>query len=1057
MKIKKLIRNQDDEDVRHSLPTYEATNHNSRKTAPPLRNPFETDEEITANAQRNPFGNPYVISKTAYKSQPTPSLQNFAQQSEGNSVDEMANEASMMSAGGSLIKIESRNSSKRKIQRRVIPFAGSNLSDVNSSAYSDFGGAGASIVAVSNRSWTSINSERIPKLMPHFPCLIIPPLNSVKDLIQLDMKVWVEEKRSKAQKKKELEEELEKQRKQEEIRQIAAKSVMEWKYDPTAEFSVMEDNTTLENTESNLYSSGSENQTYEIDDNLSWIYDPTPTIGIPDEVLDESNNVVSPYTESNNFVKNIDSALAENYSQEIPAIVAVSAQEKYRNINVKKISSSISSSVANESNFKQEEAVGFEKNGSSSNSIGKLFQKKEKRRFLADVATKRPKIEEPVHSVVDNFEFDTTGLVEGIGRQAGSSNSFQLHENSGGNTHRKNSGQIQVHNGQNQGSNGVQNQKREFARAQKGSFARPYSKPNVSNSSEQVVLPMKISDWQVKMMPRVKNTVGNSLYSTNRVCLDFNMGRCTKDCELEHACAVCASQKKGSVAHSAITAHTEYIASTKTVKNAVSENQTICVKLSEMNQPSETSSQTNTVKAETTVRKLSAGRPRFCLLLNLILAMSTISVGVLGWQLTFISAKRNVDDLVAKIGTLIANQISQNFLTLAQSLSDVTLLEAKFFASGEWSVATVEKFNSTMRSMLYLLQSYDNSVMDTFFFTVPQGFMNGWLNLDGQYRQWRQTNASWVTSYLATPDGVPFQVDGGVPGVNKTALFKLNYSQPFSSIFSPTYNIFGLVLKTVVCLAVNQDTGEKIGVAADWLVSDISKNVITVINTIPYPIFVAVLEISSAYILASSSTAQVIASDFSSVLTVNQVEDPFFQDVCKILNITYGTDKSVTQQLSAISNSLSLEGSLSYVRNLNGATWKVEAYLINSTVGNMLFIEYLNVDAVESDLTKTSRKTGLIMLGVIVGVLIIGILFAIIISRQLGIVATQIIMLKQLKFQEALSKDAGIKSRSFVYELAGLQESFYEMVTVFAKILRTSNNLQRKPSEVASASKVPRK
>ncbi|KAJ3080209.1 hypothetical protein HDU99_008976, partial [Rhizoclosmatium hyalinum] len=108
----------------------------------------------------------------------------------------------------------------------------------------------------------------------------------------------------------------------------------------------------------------------------------------------------------------------------------------------------------------------------------------------------------------------------------------------------------------------------------------------------------------------------------------------------------------------------------------------------------------------------------------------------------------------------------------------------------------------------------------------------------------------------------------------------------------------------------------------------------------------------------------------------------------------------------------------------------------------------MDVESFQKQVQETSDKTGLAMLGIIVAFVTLGCLFALVITRQLGLVAVQIDMLKNLKFSEVLDKESGVKSRSFVFEL----EAFQEMVAVFAKSLTTSHSLQKGPQTYVAGS-----
>ncbi|KAJ3046811.1 hypothetical protein HDU99_009673, partial [Rhizoclosmatium hyalinum] len=133
-------------------------------------------------------------------------------------------------------------------------------------------------------------------------------------------------------------------------------------------------------------------------------------------------------------------------------------------------------------------------------------------------------------------------------------------------------------------------------------------------------------------------------------------------------------------------------------------------------------------------------------------------------------------------------------------------------------------------------------------------------------------------------------------------------------------------------------------------------------------------------------------------------------------------------------------------RKLGTENWKLglNAYKLNGK--QLLFVVYMNIDSVESQLNKLSSQTGYMMIGIIGSFVVLGALFAILISRQLYVVVKQIQLLKDLKFREVLGTSAEIKDRSFIYELAELQKCFHSMVLVFSELLKKNNQNSYRPT-----------
>ncbi|ORY47483.1 hypothetical protein BCR33DRAFT_97963 [Rhizoclosmatium globosum] len=154
----------------------------------------------------------------------------------------------------------------------------------------------------------------------------------------------------------------------------------------------------------------------------------------------------------------------------------------------------------------------------------------------------------------------------------------------------------------------------------------------------------------------------------------------------------------------------------------------------------------------------------------------------------------------------------------------------------------------------------------------------------------------------------------------------------------------------------------------------------------------------------------------------------------------------LSQSRALIRDIDAMNGKLIMTRTFLGTDWLLQVDNIEYYNQVLVLITYMDLHAFEKKVRETSERTGFAMLGIILAFVCGGCLFAVVITKQLDLVAKQIDLLKNLKFNEVLDKNSGLKGRSFVLELAKLQEAFHEMVTVFAKTLKTSQSLQKGPA-----------
>ncbi|KAI9340226.1 hypothetical protein BDR26DRAFT_361084 [Obelidium mucronatum] len=327
------------------------------------------------------------------------------------------------------------------------------------------------------------------------------------------------------------------------------------------------------------------------------------------------------------------------------------------------------------------------------------------------------------------------------------------------------------------------------------------------------------------------------------------------------------------------------------------------------------------------------------------------------------------------------------------------------------------------------------------------------------------TQYTWDCDALGNPQGPPVltdtdEGDGTVanPGHNNTlyngpggqAGSNLDYSNKTFQAFTNVYLWTGALFKSSYHISYNPVTKEQITFGNDWTMSFLAIKLTEILAKIPVPMFATILEVSSGTVVATSSDAKIISDDKKRVFSLFEIRDPFMQDFAGYINSMYPPLNNPPLQLGQIASrlaqmpkkSMDLHPRIYVDRVLNGTNWKIEMNTVRFGGGDYLFVTYLNVDAVEADVIQMSLQTGYMMLGIIIAFLMLGTLFATIVSRQLNLVARQIDLLKQLKFGEVLDKDSGIKGRSFVYELAALQESFHEMVTVFAQTIKKSSGLR---------------
>ncbi|KAI9340230.1 hypothetical protein BDR26DRAFT_861500, partial [Obelidium mucronatum] len=399
---------------------------------------------------------------------------------------------------------------------------------------------------------------------------------------------------------------------------------------------------------------------------------------------------------------------------------------------------------------------------------------------------------------------------------------------------------------------------------------------------------------------------------------------------------------------------------------------------------------------------------------------------------------------------LLATQISAFVSDQGKRLRHATSLQADLFRKDKIRLDTPKQANETLSTMLILLNHMRDVAVDFFYYTYPEGLFFGYKYDDDGLKMWTQVNLT-IYTWKCTPDGTPLfpPISGNEdvgnrtiasPGNNNTLQndiggttgANLDYSNDTAQSHTDVFIWDKALYKTTYDIGVNPVTKQKVVFGNDWTMEFVSKQLTQIMAQVPYPTFCAIIEISTGHVV-STSTANLtyLSSDALNILAYDEIESPFLKDFASYLDQEYKAS-SKQGKLKNLQNRLDTEFAKStdnlYVnRPLFNEVWKAEMKTLDFDGEKLLFVLYLNMDAVESKISRMSTQTGFILLGIIIGFIVLGTLFSLTISRQLGLVSKQIGLLMQLKFSEVLDKQSGIKGRSFVYELAGLQESFHEM------------------------------
>ncbi|KAJ3070137.1 hypothetical protein HDU98_006819 [Podochytrium sp. JEL0797] len=386
--------------------------------------------------------------------------------------------------------------------------------------------------------------------------------------------------------------------------------------------------------------------------------------------------------------------------------------------------------------------------------------------------------------------------------------------------------------------------------------------------------------------------------------------------------------------------------------------------------------------------------------------------------------------------------------------------------------------------MLILLNGVQKYTTSFYIQTYPAGNQIGYnyfTDANGTSLRWWQQVNDTVSTYACDPSGTILwnQLLGnrtsigngllGHPGNNNTiknavggvSAASLEYAKGPTTGVTPPYLQDNQLVKSSLAYSINSVTGEKVVFGNDWSLKFVSNQIINIISIVQFPVFAALIKVGTGTVLATSSQAPLFDAQTQHIYTINQVQDPFFQDFSDLVNstFTFGLIDDLPAQLDNIYQYLSYyypgTNNMFLDRTIQGGKWKLAMNPILIQGKQQLIVVYMNTDSVQAQLGKQSTSTGYVIAGIIAAFVIFGGLFSILIGRQLGVVSRQIQLLRDLKFKEVLGGGDEVKDRSFIYELAELQKCFYQMVVKFSDLIKVSGGSMRDPTNMSGMGAAP--
>ncbi|KAJ1561829.1 hypothetical protein HK405_002688 [Cladochytrium tenue] len=452
--------------------------------------------------------------------------------------------------------------------------------------------------------------------------------------------------------------------------------------------------------------------------------------------------------------------------------------------------------------------------------------------------------------------------------------------------------------------------------------------------------------------------------------------------------------------------------------------------------------------------------PLFALIF-LLTSISTVAVGIIGWQITNQTAQNSVSDLASVIQSRTATEILSSMVQAATVATKITSMQRSMFETGQWSFATDTR-NKTMADMLLILKRFQN-----------------WWEQYGHTRSLYDCDADGNILSLYSVSTTANETDG-FPGNNGTLFYgnqsmfgyQVDFTEYDYTKMGPVYLIDGEVSKTSVAVAHNDGTGEEVLVANDWSMFFIISQLQGLVSSNNALSYVLAVEAITGRVIATSNGveySQPVTKNHSSSASPSEnttptfdiLDDPFinsFKDYLLNLYPSAALDPyPADAMMDHVMNNLGTNGASTFMLTANGKQYLTRMELATVPWDEPWVVtQFLDIGQVLGSVNRASYTAEILVLTVIAVSVVAASVFAFFVGNQLRLVARRIKKLREVGLSDEIAKQeelvgqpgaggggAGGEAVSFVRELKELQFEFFGMTRRFVDVVKRNRQLHR--------------
>ncbi|KAJ3102724.1 hypothetical protein HDU97_000337 [Phlyctochytrium planicorne] len=429
------------------------------------------------------------------------------------------------------------------------------------------------------------------------------------------------------------------------------------------------------------------------------------------------------------------------------------------------------------------------------------------------------------------------------------------------------------------------------------------------------------------------------------------------------------------------------------------------------------------------VRPRKFGVPLFAVVTT-YLALSVLVATSLGWGYSYNKGVTFMAGLNSMAQTNINDAVQKTAAAVMTTAEYILSYQASRWTSGRWNL---NQTGEILESMKNQLDAFDDAIAGLFFIPRSGKGKLGYYQNPGNetllpFEENGQTWDRFVSSLSLTESQINAAAktkhifDAGV-NLLQNSYYRLSIVTFATTPTNDMASVQNLLYSRHVTSTSTCNNQNQVLIGADLSTYIFQRQIDVFSKNFPFPMVVAIFDVSSGAILASSVDMKLV-DDHGDIVKYNDTKIPYFQDFASFVKTDFGGSLTkLWEQSVATRAHIAIKTSLrSYTASANTIV------SLQDTAHSWIIVAYLNADAVSFEYSSATKRTEAYVFVLMTSLWILGSMFFIAVSLSLHRIVNELKNIRDLKFRDLEQTDQGIARHSLIREISILQESFRFMI-----------------------------